>query len=217
MTRSRSTTCRSPCDRGGHRLPRPQRCRQVDDDAHDPGTGPAHVRQRAGQRASVRPLAPAAERDRGVARRQERPRGPHGPCPPAGAGAQQRREPVCSRRQAHTAEHAQGSAASWRDPRQDGVLPDVYIDLGQTAENVARLRGIQGFCSPRTNPVGQPSPGAGWWSPTTGPLRVRSRSPPVRLGISWMPSWSPPPLTVGAAAASGAGGGHIGRPSWTFL
>ena len=30
----------------------------------------------------------------------------------------------------------------WHDPRQDGELPDYYIGMGQTAENVAGLRGI---------------------------------------------------------------------------
>jgi acetyl-CoA C-acetyltransferase len=30
----------------------------------------------------------------------------------------------------------------WSDPRQDGGLPDIYIGMGQTAENVASLRGI---------------------------------------------------------------------------
>ncbi len=30
----------------------------------------------------------------------------------------------------------------WHDPRQDGALPDAYIAMGQTAENVARLRGL---------------------------------------------------------------------------
>jgi acetyl-CoA C-acetyltransferase len=30
----------------------------------------------------------------------------------------------------------------WHDPREDGGLPDVYIAMGQTAENVATLRGI---------------------------------------------------------------------------
>ena len=34
------------------------------------------------------------------------------------------------------------SNAAWRDPRRDGELPDVYIAMGQTAENVAGLRGI---------------------------------------------------------------------------
>jgi acetyl-CoA C-acetyltransferase len=30
----------------------------------------------------------------------------------------------------------------WQDPRADGELPDVYIAMGQTAENVAAWRGI---------------------------------------------------------------------------
>jgi acetyl-CoA C-acetyltransferase len=30
----------------------------------------------------------------------------------------------------------------WHDPREDGLLPDAYIAMGQTAENVARLRGL---------------------------------------------------------------------------
>ncbi|MGW6282814.1 acetyl-CoA C-acetyltransferase [Kribbella sp. NPDC055071] len=30
----------------------------------------------------------------------------------------------------------------WHDPRQDGQIPDVYIAMGQTAENVATLKGI---------------------------------------------------------------------------
>ncbi|GLW99374.1 acetyl-CoA C-acetyltransferase [Microtetraspora sp. NBRC 16547] len=30
----------------------------------------------------------------------------------------------------------------WSDPREDGDLPDVYIAMGQTAENVAQFKGI---------------------------------------------------------------------------
>ncbi|MGN6414027.1 acetyl-CoA C-acetyltransferase [Flexivirga sp.] len=30
----------------------------------------------------------------------------------------------------------------WSDPREDGELPDIYIAMGQTAENVATLRGV---------------------------------------------------------------------------
>ncbi len=32
--------------------------------------------------------------------------------------------------------------ATWSDPRESGSLPDVYLAMGQTAENVATLRGI---------------------------------------------------------------------------
>jgi acetyl-CoA C-acetyltransferase len=41
-----------------------------------------------------------------------------------------------------TEERSQGAGDSWADPRGDGDLPDIYISMGQTAENVAELRGI---------------------------------------------------------------------------
>jgi acetyl-CoA C-acetyltransferase len=33
-------------------------------------------------------------------------------------------------------------ATEWHDPREDGLIPDVYIAMGQTAENVALFTGI---------------------------------------------------------------------------
>ena len=43
---------------------------------------------------------------------------------------------------ARTEARAEAGADTWHDPREDGELPDVYIAMGQTAENVAQLRGI---------------------------------------------------------------------------
>ena len=40
-----------------------------------------------------------------------------------------------------TEKYAEGGE-DWHDPREDGELPDIYIAMGQTAENVARLRGL---------------------------------------------------------------------------
>ncbi|WP_433490977.1 acetyl-CoA C-acetyltransferase [Nocardia grenadensis] len=40
-----------------------------------------------------------------------------------------------------TATAAQGGV-SWRDPREDDNIPDIYIAMGQTAENVASFTGI---------------------------------------------------------------------------
>ncbi len=42
---------------------------------------------------------------------------------------------------ARTAKTAEGGQ-DWHDPREDATLPDVYIAMGQTAENVARARGL---------------------------------------------------------------------------
>ncbi|AKL66408.1 acetyl-CoA C-acetyltransferase [Streptomyces goshikiensis] len=44
--------------------------------------------------------------------------------------------------EARTAAVAQSEGASWHDPREDGLVPDAYIAMGQTAENLARLKGV---------------------------------------------------------------------------
>src|SRR5687768_14662749 len=45
------------------------------------------------------------------------------------------RNPLFEDATKRTAEYAQGGK-NWRDPREDGALPDIYIAMGQTAENV---------------------------------------------------------------------------------
>ena len=47
--------------------------------------------------------------------------------------------PLFDDAKARTEATAKGGV-DWHDPRQDGTTPDVYIAMGQTAENVARLR-----------------------------------------------------------------------------
>src|SRR5487761_1714033 len=44
--------------------------------------------------------------------------------------------------QARTQQASAGGTGTWQDPREDGKIPDVYIAMGETAENVAGLRGI---------------------------------------------------------------------------
>jgi acetyl-CoA C-acetyltransferase len=41
-----------------------------------------------------------------------------------------------------TKQSATGEAGPWHDPREDGNIPDIYVAMGQTAENVAELRGV---------------------------------------------------------------------------
>lgn len=41
-----------------------------------------------------------------------------------------------------TDKRAEGGAEAWHDPREDGTLPDAYIAMGQTAENVQQLIGM---------------------------------------------------------------------------
>ncbi|SPT50494.1 MULTISPECIES: acetyl-CoA C-acetyltransferase [Actinomadura] len=50
--------------------------------------------------------------------------------------------PLFADAEARTAKAGEGGAPVWHDPREDGALPDIYIAMGQTAENVAGLRGL---------------------------------------------------------------------------
>ena len=44
--------------------------------------------------------------------------------------------------EARSAQRADAGAPVWQDPREDGAIPDIYLAMGQTAENLAQLRGI---------------------------------------------------------------------------
>jgi len=49
--------------------------------------------------------------------------------------------PLFAKARDRTAARAESNEA-WIDPRELGLLPDVYIDMGETAENVASVTGI---------------------------------------------------------------------------
>jgi acetyl-CoA C-acetyltransferase len=49
--------------------------------------------------------------------------------------------PVFAEAEGRTVEAAQGGT-SWSDPRTTGAVPDIYMAMGQTAENLAQSRGI---------------------------------------------------------------------------
>jgi acetyl-CoA C-acetyltransferase len=51
------------------------------------------------------------------------------------------KNPVFAAAEARAKDMANGGF-TWTDPRADGNIPDIYIAMGQTAENVAQLRGI---------------------------------------------------------------------------
>jgi acetyl-CoA C-acetyltransferase len=52
------------------------------------------------------------------------------------------KNPVFGEAKERTERAAAGGAGTWHDPREDGLVPDIYIAMGETAENVAGLRGI---------------------------------------------------------------------------
>jgi acetyl-CoA C-acetyltransferase len=51
------------------------------------------------------------------------------------------RNPLFEEAARRTEEQALGGQ-DWHDPTEDGKMPDVYMAMGQTAENVARMRGL---------------------------------------------------------------------------
>jgi acetyl-CoA C-acetyltransferase len=51
------------------------------------------------------------------------------------------KNPVFAEAEARAGEMGKGGF-SWHDPREDGAIPDIYIAMGQTAENVAQVRGV---------------------------------------------------------------------------
>ncbi|AWW39208.1 acetyl-CoA acetyltransferase [Streptomyces sp. AS58] len=50
--------------------------------------------------------------------------------------------PVFAEAEARTAEVARSEGSTWHDPREDGLIPDAYMAMGQTAENLARSWGV---------------------------------------------------------------------------
>jgi acetyl-CoA C-acetyltransferase len=52
------------------------------------------------------------------------------------------KNPVFADSEARARKLSEGGAGIWHDPREDSQIPDVYIAMGQTAENVAGKLGI---------------------------------------------------------------------------
>ncbi|MFC0433625.1 acetyl-CoA C-acetyltransferase [Kutzneria buriramensis] len=52
------------------------------------------------------------------------------------------KNPLFADAEARTVATAENSGGEWHDPRQDGNTPDVYIAMGQTAENLALAKNV---------------------------------------------------------------------------
>ncbi|WP_103500303.1 acetyl-CoA C-acetyltransferase [Streptomyces sp. SM14] len=50
--------------------------------------------------------------------------------------------PLFAEAEARTKHRAEHGGEGWSDPRESGALPDVYMAMGQTAENLARDKGV---------------------------------------------------------------------------
>jgi acetyl-CoA C-acetyltransferase len=52
------------------------------------------------------------------------------------------KNPAFADAEARGAKVAESGAESWHDPREDSQIPDIYIGMGQTAENLALLKDV---------------------------------------------------------------------------
>jgi acetyl-CoA C-acetyltransferase len=77
---------------------------------------------------------------------------------------------------ARTAARAQHGAAHWTDPRDAAMLPDPYIAMGQTAENVAGREGVtreqQDAFALRSQERAQDALARGFWQRDITPLTL---------------------------------------------
>ncbi|RLK52595.1 acetyl-CoA C-acetyltransferase [Microbacterium telephonicum] len=77
---------------------------------------------------------------------------------------------------AASAERAAAGTPVWRDPRDTGLLPDPYIAMGQTAENVAQLRGVtrddQDAFAARSQQRAEAAIASGFWAREITPVTL---------------------------------------------
>ncbi len=57
-------------------------------------------------------------------------------------GMPETHNPLFADAEARTKARAEAGGEGWHDPREDGAVPDAYIAMGQTAENLARHKGV---------------------------------------------------------------------------
>ncbi|MEV4556976.1 acetyl-CoA C-acetyltransferase [Kitasatospora sp. NPDC049285] len=84
--------------------------------------------------------------------------------------------PLFDEAQARTKSRAENGGGEWHDPREDGLLPDAYIAMGQTAENLAALKGItraeQDEFGVRSQNLAEAAIKAGFWQREITPVTL---------------------------------------------
>ncbi|MFD8594472.1 acetyl-CoA C-acetyltransferase [Kitasatospora sp. NPDC059646] len=84
--------------------------------------------------------------------------------------------PLFDEAQARTKHRAEVGGGEWHDPREDGLLPDAYIAMGQTAENLAALKGItraeQDEFGVRSQNLAEAAIEAGFWQREITPVTL---------------------------------------------
>ncbi|MBB6120202.1 acetyl-CoA C-acetyltransferase [Nocardiopsis algeriensis] len=88
----------------------------------------------------------------------------------------QNQNPLFNDAVARTEKRQEANTPAWTDPREDGALPDVYIAMGQTAENVAQLTGVsrerQDEFAVRSQNLAEKSLDNGFWEREITPVTL---------------------------------------------
>ena len=86
------------------------------------------------------------------------------------------KNPVFEGALARTEKRAQAGAETWHDPREDGDVPDVYMAMGQTAENLASLKGVtradQDAFGVRSQNLAEKAIADGFWERDITPVQL---------------------------------------------
>ena len=101
--------------------------------------------------------------------------------------------PIFAGAEERSVEAAQGGV-TWHDPRADGLLPNIYLPMGQTAENLAQVKGItredMDHFGVRSQNLAEQAITAGFWAreitPVTTPSgKVVSADDGPRPGVTY--------------------------------
>ncbi|MDP9094746.1 MAG: acetyl-CoA C-acetyltransferase [Actinomycetota bacterium] len=85
--------------------------------------------------------------------------------------------PIYAEAEGRTAKVAESGAAQWHDPREDGSVPDIYVAMGQTAENVALLKDVSredmDHFGVRSQNLAEAAINNGFWARDITPVTLR--------------------------------------------
>jgi acetyl-CoA C-acetyltransferase len=86
------------------------------------------------------------------------------------------KNPVFEPALARTEKRAQAGAETWHDPREDGEVPDIYVAMGQTAENLAQVKGVtradQDEFGVRSQNLAEKAIAGGFWERDITPVQL---------------------------------------------
>jgi acetyl-CoA C-acetyltransferase len=93
-----------------------------------------------------------------------------------------------------TAKAAESGASEWHDPREDGLVPDLYIAMGQTAENLALHKNVSredmDHFGVRSQNLAEQAQANGFWAKDITPITlpdgtVVSKDDGPRAGVTY--------------------------------